>query len=258
MKRIIITMVAVWLVVMAAMLFSDTVRTRYWGWRLARAEGRAEQDYYASRLARRADHAVGAAAKLLGHADPNIRLLAVLAMDQASGDEPVDPLLTGLMDEEVEIRHAAALAVGTRANPDVIGRLSRMAAGDDPAVATAAVFALQRAASKEAVDAMIRVLETTDSVEVRVQTIESLGLLGIERARPVLTRMLQDTRRVTTMPANERAMWRGFLAQRHRLGPPALAVTQPAPEGGKTVREYAADALRQLRRAPITASRPAS
>ncbi len=258
MKRIIITMVAVWLAVMAVLLFSDTVRTRYWGWRLARAEAPAEQDYYASRLARRADHAVSVAGKLLGHADPNVRLLAVEVMDQASGDEPIDPLFTGLTDEEVEIRHAAALALGRRANPDVIGRLSQMASGGDATVATAAVFALQRAAIPPAEDAIIHVLETTDSIEVRAQAIESLGLLGVERARPVLTRMLQDSRRVTTMPANERAMWRGFLAQRHRLGPPALAVTQLAPEGGKTIRDYAAEALRQLRRASTTASHPAS
>ncbi len=257
MKRIIVIMIAVWLVAIGLMLFSHPLRARYWGWRLARAETEVLRDYYASRLAQRPQAALGVARGLLTHTDPDVRLLAVHVIDRADGDHAETFLLAGLKDREVRVRDAAALAVGRRRGADLVSRLTELATGDDDAVAAAAVYALQRDARPLAVDAMIRVLETTESLAVRVQAIESLGLLGVQRARPALTNRLSDRGNVTVMPANERGVWRALAAQPDR--PELRRLAEPSGPGvtRKTVGDYAAEALRRIRRESAPASGPA-
>ncbi len=255
MKRTIVIMVAVWLAAMGLMLFCGPLRARYWAWRIARAKDAAEQDHYAARLASNPDAALGVTRGLLAHGDPNVRLLAVHVIGKATEAEAVEQLLLALADQQDGVRDAAALALGTRQQGGLVQRLATLASRKGGAVGASAVFALQRNASPAAADAIIEVLSSAAGAEVRTQAIESLGLLSVERARSVLTQMLEDHRPATTMPANERAVWHALAQQRSQVGIPRAAVEALAGRSTRTVADHAAEALRRIDLVQ-TASRP--
>jgi hypothetical protein len=195
---------------------------------------------------------------LLTHADPNVRLITIRAIEPAEKVGAAELLLVALKDENVEVRDGAALALGRRAEPNIIHRLAEMATRQSDGVAAAAVFALQRAASPDSLDALLRVLATTESLEVRVQAIESVGLLGVDRAAPVLRTMLGDRRPVTTLPANERGVWRALAGGTDRGNVAKIAVRRLADGPDKTVADYATEALRRIDRNRSVSAQPTS
>lgn len=251
-------MVVAWVVAMGLILLSPSLRARYWAWRLERAADEDQQRAFASKLAVHADGSLSAAAVLLKHRDAHVRRLTIDVIDQAKGPAAADLLLGALRDPETDVRDAAALALGKRATPALTGELAELANGDDEAIAAAAVFALQRAACPEAVEVILDVLKQTRSAVVRVQALESLGLLGVERAKPVIQRMLGDLRTVPGPPANERALRRGLAAQRRRLPFPVSTTVESEHGDGRTVGDYAAKALTWIERESAARSQPAT
>jgi len=248
MKRTLVIMVLVWLTAMAVLLFSPTIRTPYWGWRLGRAATKEQREYYALRLAAYPDAAVRIVERLMKHPDPDIRLRAIRSIEGASAEAAVDVLLRALSDPDIQVRDGAALVLGRRAGPPVLRQLARLAAGPDADVAASAVFSLQRNAGPIAIESLLQVLRTASSVDVCVQAIESLGLLGIEEAGPLLQAKLSDHRRTTRVPANERAVRRALAAHRDHRGLVGITTEATSDTEAKTVAQYAAEALRRIRR----------
>ncbi|MBN1343909.1 MAG: HEAT repeat domain-containing protein [Phycisphaerae bacterium] len=258
MKRIIIAMTVVWAVVMGLLLFHPGVRVRYWAWRMMMSDQSAVRRHFAARLESRPAQSLAVAGRLLDHDDREIRAVAVVIADASQEPASQGVLLEALHDADASIRDAAALALGRRGDVELVRELARLATDEDPPVAAAAVFALQRDAGGQAVEAILGILSDADSVEVRVQAIESLGLLGVDRARPILTEMLGDRRSVTSPPANERCLWRGLAAQHVTLDLSAGQSIPSSQAGAKRVGDYAGEALRRLDRDSRASTLPAT
>lgn len=261
MKRAIVVMVVVWIAVMATILLSPSVRARYWGWRLMRSSSDDERETYASRLSFFPDASLGVTRRLLTDANPEVRRWAVRIVEHSRGSEVEDLLFARLADTDLRVRDAAAIALGRRQAAGLVDRLSRLAVDSDEGPAAAAVFGLQRMANSAAEEGILKALETAQAVNVCVQAIESLGLLGVERAEPLLKRRLEDRREVQTPPANERAVLSALAAQRGHWNANAPLVTglsRTVEVSGRTVADYAAEALRRLKREGAPTSRPAT
>jgi hypothetical protein len=258
MKRIIIVMLVIWLVAMGALLFSPTVRARYWAWRLARAQTDDQCEYFAARLAWSPDAALGVGKGLLTNPSPEVRVWTVRVVQRASKPQADDLLLAAIEDHDLRVRDAAALALGRRGGAATIRRLIDLTRRPQDDIAAAAVFALQRNASPAAVDAILQTLRESASAEVCAQAIESLGLLGITRAEPLLISKLSDRHPVPILPANERSVRTALLSQRNRLELAGRAIDTLSATEGRTVAEYAADAIRRIRRHPAMSSQPGS
>ena len=261
MKRAIVVMVGVWLIGMTVALTRAPVRIRYWTWQLGRSSDAPDRDYYKARLTTWADRATGVVGGLMAHSDPNVRRCAIRVIERSGASEADDLLFAALSDPASSVRDAAALGLGSRAGPGMVERLADLARRGSAGSAAAAVFALQRTAQPAAVDVILDVLENPPSMEACVQAIESLGLLGEPRAEALLAGMVDDRRSVAARPANERSLWQGLSGQRDRPVVGGLAAGALRDGTSKTVGDYAAAALRQIRRDKVTtaaASHPSS
>ncbi len=256
MKRVITGMVIVWAAAMAVLLFAHPLRARYYAWRLARADEPLDRDYYTARLANHPDAAVSAVGGLLDHPDADIRLRVLRLLALTEQNEAIASLLRALSDSSRRVRDDAAIVLGRRGEADFLPALERIALGEDPNAAAAAVYALQLTGHVRAPEVMLRVLRKQESPKPIVQAMESLTLLGETQAIPLLRDRTEDTRCVSYVPSNERSLRRGLRSQPSPALMAAATSSRPCTHASKTVADYARESLRRL--SPEQVSKPST
>jgi hypothetical protein len=234
-----------------AMLFRWEIRARWWGYRLAHAESPQSRGYYFACLASIGDRAVGAAGGLLRNPSPEIRMEAVGILHRCRSAKARGLLLEAMQDPDIDVREAAALGLALYHDHTALPELLRMLKCDQQDTALAAAVALQRIGNPEATAALLKAARAGTAegrfASVRAQAIDSLGLLDVREAVPVLIECLTDERPVTTQPAAERALRRAIEAMgadlaKQGIDPQSLASGRPP----VTIADVAVRALRRI------------
>ncbi|HEX2619470.1 MAG TPA: HEAT repeat domain-containing protein [Phototrophicaceae bacterium] len=128
-------------------------------------------------------------ANALKHADWRVRQAAIKQAMQASGEERLKQLLTGMEDTDEDVRNTAAGLITGLGEESVSGLLALLR---DGAVNTRALAAstLGQINSKQALDGLTAAL-SDESMWVRTPAAQALGKLG-NAAVPALKTVLQD------------------------------------------------------------------
>ncbi|MFQ6048331.1 MAG: HEAT repeat domain-containing protein, partial [Phycisphaerae bacterium] len=237
-------LVAAWVVLM---VFRTPIRIHWWAWRLAHVAEPSKRLYYTARLAAHAARSVGPVAALLQHPDASVRLAAVAILNQARDRRAEPYLLAAIRDRDADVREMAALGLARFKRDEAVAVLEPLLDDADELTACAAIVGLQRVGSPRACKAVARKLAQTSSLPLRVQAIESAGLMRAVQAVPALIDLLADETPVADPPAGERAVRRFLARQTRKLGSLPLPghVAGPAYEP-QTVADYAARALRAI------------
>ena len=234
-------MVVVWL---AAMLYRNEIRARWWLYRLtslSTTDGLDPHARYLARLASVGEAALPAAERLLQDSDTTLRSFGVTLLQRLQSPRAGELLLDASSDPDPVIRGEAVRGLGGRGDVTSLRRIVRR---DDPVAACAAVEALASVGSQEAVEIIISQVRNGAArdgragLPVRVQAIESLGELQAGQAVEALIDCLADQTFFEGWTAAERSAAAAVAAMR-----PGNRVNWPEP---RTVAQYAAEALQRI------------
>jgi len=119
--------------------------------------------------------------RLVGSGDPSVRYYAVKYLEMIGpAAEEAAPALIGALDDILPIRFYAAGALEEIGSKDAVPALLRMLEGDpDGGARGAAADALGRIGSRGAVPALARALENDSDERVRYSAAEALGEIGV-------------------------------------------------------------------------------
>ncbi|MBT7355795.1 MAG: HEAT repeat domain-containing protein [Rhodospirillaceae bacterium] len=138
------------------------------------------------------------------------RTLAAQALGQIGGDQAVDALIKGLLDEDGDVRTDAATALARLADPKADKQLLENLIGDPcPEVKLAAMDALAATANDEVKPWLLRILAGRDEeivwdedefyatgwddwVDMQVRSMQALADLGVEDAITGITAAIND------------------------------------------------------------------
>ena len=153
----------------------NRIRAHWWAYRLTLTEDLDLRGYYLASLSAVGDSGAGAIRRLGRYDDPDVRLLAIFALNALSRSEQTAELRRLLHDSDLDVREAAALAlvfVGSAESTAILCETAVAKAADS---ASAAVGALGRSNDPHAVQTLCSVLRDHPRADVRAQAAESLG-----------------------------------------------------------------------------------
>lgn len=130
----------------------------------------------------------------LGHADPQLRYVAAIALGKIGDDSAVEPLCRLLQDENPEICDAASKALellGTTYPDELIARLESLTSATDAALRMRVVRVLGRVADHGLELTLLMALKDPDPA-VRCEAIRALGRSGAGTHGEGLTLALND------------------------------------------------------------------
>lgn len=213
-------MIVMWL---AVVMSRNTLRAYWWADRLARADTAEQQLTYFQLLATHGDSAVGAMRSLLKSDDALLRGLAVGVLNHATNDEAGALLAKSIGDTDTAVRKAAILGLSMRSDATQhIARITEATETPDTETAMSAVASLGNIESERARDVLIASLDGGRPAHVRIQAVETLGFLGVDRAVPALVNCLGDTTVYEGLTENQRAA-QFAIAQSQGLPPPEFS-----------------------------------
>jgi HEAT repeat protein len=120
-----------------------------------------------------------------------VRLRAVTALGDRSGEVRVQPLVARLTDASLDVRMAAVAALGSAASTEAFEGLLGALAGAAPSLRDRIAESLSRGARKQ-LFLRLDELEKTSSLDVRVGVAWTLGKCGDDAGIPTLARFLRD------------------------------------------------------------------
>ncbi|HEX5832547.1 MAG TPA: HEAT repeat domain-containing protein [Pyrinomonadaceae bacterium] len=139
----------------------------------------------------------GAAAALVDLSrDPNerVRTAAIEHLPYVEEERAVfEVLVHALKDETLNVRAAAARALGTLDTPKVVQHLIDALADDDPWVRYYSARALGRRRSEDSITALEQVVDSESFNHVRIAALDSLGQIGGPRVARIVARLVTDT-----------------------------------------------------------------
>gem|GEM_PF-7096169 len=126
------------------------------------------------------------------HRDMKIRLAAVQALGNIQNDISRKALRKALRDDDEDIVTAAIQGLARFKTPDVIKDLTRAAPGDAPFQIHAEVIkALKLIDHPESVDALVKILERAENVNVKIEAVKALGDMKAGEAVEPITREIK-------------------------------------------------------------------
>ena len=236
-------LVLLWLL---AMFFRMELRAQWWAYRLTRAAGVADRQYYLVRLAAIGDESLGAVGRLLGDSRAEVRSMGITVLGYCKGPAASEFLLAALGDADPEVAATAALELALR--PEAAALVPRLAAileGGGSAPAWGACVALERMGGPAAEQVLLTALPKVSDADVRAQIIDSLGMLGSKAALPALRGMLADRRPISRLPASQGGALRAIGALQGRLASKGVDIKALA-EASRSDRTVASVATRAL------------
>lgn len=113
---------------------------------------------------------------------------AVFLLGELGGETAVAQVTGALAHPDPRVRKEAVLALGKLGGEDAVLLLTGMLEDPTPGVRAMACRALGALRAERAVKPILRVLEGSDDLEVRVESLQALGCLGDPGAVPVIER----------------------------------------------------------------------
>ena len=117
--------------------------------------------------------------------DPNVRWDAAVALGKSDSARAVKPLIKALADKNIEVRNAAAEALGKLGKP-AVDPLGRLLNDVEPGMRRLAAFALGQSTCPAAAKPLVNALKNDLSPDVRIEAATSLGTLGGATAKSAL------------------------------------------------------------------------
>jgi len=165
----------------------------------------------------------GLVAVLSYKADAAIRSQAAQSLGNIKDARAVEPLITALRDEKVEMRRTAAIALGNIKDTRAVEPLITALRDEDSDMRSDAAEALGHIKDIRALDPLIAALKEESSY-VRTSIVEALESIGNSRAVKPLTAILKET------PADEPLHENIVKALKHLAEPEAKQVRGPIVE----------------------------
>ncbi len=128
----------------------------------------------------------------LGNENEQIRLKVVECLGRIDCERMMEPLIHSLNDENEQVRLAAIDVLSERPSSTVVRALMDALYDDSHWVAFKAADALGRIADPMAVETMMRLLQETDNVPLKIALIRALMKIGDPRSGTVLHQMEND------------------------------------------------------------------
>lgn len=151
---------------------------RAWWWvrQLKQTSQPQELAYYSAGIISCGADAVPSLRTLAREPREDLRTAAMLMLGRIPGSRAAEILIGGLSDEAVGVRTAAAVSLGMQTDAAGLADVRRLATGDNPRTAEAAVFALERMADPSVSSDLRRIAaDAKRPAAVRAQAIDSLG-----------------------------------------------------------------------------------
>lgn len=233
---IIAVMLMVWVLLV---LCRNPIRARWWTWRLATAADPEIRLVYFQRLVALGPTGAAAVEDLLRNDDAAIRGLGVAVVNHTKPERARTLLTTMLTDPDPEVATMAVTGLAMLGDAAVIEDLARLLESSDPHQAVNAVTGLGCLRTPAAIDLLIKTARAHTFVATRVQAIEELGQLQVQRATDMLSECLTDDTPFAGLTVSERSAT-ALLAR----AAPGLSV-EPPPLS-RPVSHFAASALRAI------------
>ena len=159
----------------------------------------------------------GAIQLLRSSEDAQIRQFVAYLLGQTGDSRAVEPLIDALQDDHVGVRGAAANALGTIGDQDVIPYLRPLLQDENPQLVVWAAFALTRL-NVDHFEILSEAL-TSPEVEVRRSAILAMRLLGDQRAiGPLLALQGDESRRFEADSTVDEAVNQALIILGYNVG----------------------------------------
>jgi HEAT repeat protein len=159
----------------------------------------------------------GAIQLLRSSEDAQIRQFVAYLLGQTGDSRAIEPLIDALQDDHAGVRGAAANALGTIGDQDVVPYLRPLLHDANPQLVVWAAFALTRL-HDDHFSVLVDALEA-DEVEVRRSAILAMRLLGDQRAiGPLLALQGDDRRRFEADSTVDEAVLQALISLGYNIG----------------------------------------
>ena len=165
-------------VCLAAVLFRVQIRSRYWAWQVTNAGSVEQRAVPLTCLCNAGDAGRWGISVLIEHESAEVRQYGVLALQYTRSDWARESLVRLLRDPDESVRELAALGIAIQGDERVIPELMRLYVAGQTRSAVAAVLALQRMATAEAVGVLAKLAQGPGDVERRAALVDALTQLG--------------------------------------------------------------------------------
>ncbi|MCP4590636.1 MAG: HEAT repeat domain-containing protein [bacterium] len=236
MFAVIATMVAVWLMIV---LLRNPIRAHWWTRQLITTTDPQARLAYFHRIVALGPGGAAAVETLLNHPDAAIRSLGVAVLNHTKPLHARSLLAQMIDDPDADVGQIAVTGLAVLGDDTVVDELKQLLDSPNPQRAVLAITGLSRLRTPEAIDALIATAEAHPHLAARVQAIEELGQLQVERAREALLRCLEDTTPFTGLTISERSA----AALLQRASPTSRLTSPPS---SRPVSDFAAQALLAL------------
>jgi len=233
---VITIMVVVWLLIV---LCRNPLRARWWTHKLATTRDPEIRLVCFQRLVALGTTGADAVETLLRSEEAAVRGLGVALVNHTHPPQARTLLASMTTDADADVATMAVTGLALLGDPAVIEDIAKLLQTSKPPMPSIAVAGLGRLGTPQAVDLLIEAAGPDNSVAVRVQAIEELGRLQVERAAEVLTQCLLDDTPFEGPTASERSA-AALLAR----AAPGMQVEEPPPS--RRVSHFAARALRAI------------
>jgi HEAT repeat protein len=140
--------------------------------------------------------AAALAASFVAADDPDLGHAAVIALGNISHPDALSPLIKALRSADANLRASAATALGARGGAEALEQLQRIAATDaEPAVFEAAIAALKKLATAEAIAALVALTADATRRELASAALAEVPDVQIENVARGLSHHAVEVRR---------------------------------------------------------------
>ncbi len=187
---------------LSAVIFRVPIRSRYWAWQVIDASGVEQRALPLTCLCNAGDAGRWGTNTLIDHESAEIRQYGVLALQYTRSDWARESLVRLLSDPDDAVRELAALGLAVQGDRRVIPELRRLFLEGQVRSAVAAVLALQRLATPEAVAVLAELVHEPADVARRAALVDALTRIGgVDCAAALL--VLLDDHRPCDIPSRE-------------------------------------------------------
>jgi HEAT repeat protein len=142
------------------------------------------------------ERAATIAASLVESTDSDLANAALVALGNIAHPSATEPLVKSLRSPHADRRRQAAAALGQQRNPDILEHLERVAAGDDqPAVFEAAMGALSKQGTPEAIAGLVALTEDPVRREAACNALATVPPFLLEQVARGLSHPSAEVRR---------------------------------------------------------------
>lgn len=235
-------LIVVGLACVAAIIWRVPLRSLYWASRVIAAKSNDDFAAHVTLLCQAGDAGRWGTARLLRHHDAAIRQAGVVVLQHCRGEWSKKQLVSCLSDADETTADLAAIGIALRRGEFEQSELRRLCESADPSIATAAVYALGRAAQPDDDEILSAVLTNSGEAAIQAETIEALQAFHTESAATALLSALERPDAFTGVTRAERVAQRAF-AGAARTGGPTINGSASDISDSQTIAARAAVAL---------------